>query len=77
MDVGVPELIIILVIILLLWGPGRLAKIGGELGTGIRAFRQGLGNEDKEEKEEPQPEAEDIQAAVPVAIEESRDGNGK
>ncbi len=55
MDVGVPELIIILVIVILLWGPGRLSKIGGELGSGIRAFRQGLDThpddvEDEEEK---------------------------
>ncbi len=71
MDVGVPELIIILVIILLLWGPGRLAKIGGELGTGIRAFRQGLGNEDKENQEEQQPVINE--PAAPVVVQNSED----
>ncbi len=48
---GIPELIIILVIVLLLFGPGRLGKIAGELGTGIRNFREGL-NEGKEEETE-------------------------
>ena len=48
---GVPELLIILVIVVLLFGPGRLGKIAGELGTGIRNFREGL-NEIKEEDEE-------------------------
>ncbi|MBT3336738.1 MAG: twin-arginine translocase TatA/TatE family subunit [Anaerolineae bacterium] len=50
---GVPELLIILVIVLLLFGPGRLGKIAGELGTGIRNFRNGLseGKEDEEEVE--------------------------
>ena len=48
---GVPELLIILVIVVLLFGPGRLGKIAGELGTGIRNFRDGL-NEIKEEEEE-------------------------
>ena len=46
---GVPELLIILVIVLLLFGPGRLGKIAGELGTGIRSFREGL-NEMKDEE---------------------------
>ncbi|MCF6278062.1 MAG: twin-arginine translocase TatA/TatE family subunit [Anaerolineales bacterium] len=46
---GAPELVIILIIVLLLFGPGRLGKIAGELGTGIRNFREGL-NEGKEEE---------------------------
>jgi len=42
MDIGPSELIIILIIVLLIFGPGRIAKIGRELGAGIRQFRQGL-----------------------------------
>jgi len=42
MNFGSIELIIILVIVLLLFGVGRISKIGGELGAGIRAFREGL-----------------------------------
>jgi sec-independent protein translocase protein TatA len=37
------EWIIILVIVLLIFGVGRLGKIGGELGKSIREFREGLG----------------------------------
>ena len=39
---GIPELLIILVVVLLLFGPGRIAKIAGELGKGIRSFRDGV-----------------------------------
>lgn len=46
-DLGVPELLIILVIVVLLFGPGRLGKIAGELGKGIRNFREGLGSKDE------------------------------
>jgi len=39
---GPTELIIILLIALLLFGVGRLGRLGGELGRGIREFRKGL-----------------------------------
>lgn len=39
------EWIVILLIVLLLFGPGRIGKIAGELGRGIRAFRDGLGKD--------------------------------
>jgi sec-independent protein translocase protein TatA len=49
--IGPLELTIILVIIILLFGVGRIGKIAGEMGSGIRAFREGLqGDKDKEEK---------------------------
>jgi sec-independent protein translocase protein TatA len=41
-QLGGTELIIILVIVLLLFGVNRVGKIGGELGRGIREFREGL-----------------------------------
>ncbi len=45
---GAPELLIILGIIILLFGVGRISKIAGELGSGIRAFKTGLkGNEEE------------------------------
>ncbi len=44
---GPTELIIILVIVIILFGVGRIGKIAGEMGSGIRAFRQGL-KEDEE-----------------------------
>ena len=48
-DFGLPELLIILVIVILLFGPGRLGKIAGELGKGIRSFREGIsGNKDED-----------------------------
>jgi len=47
---GPTELIIILVIVILLFGVGRIGKIAGELGSGIKAFRKGLQSEDEEKQ---------------------------
>ena len=53
---GPLELGIILVIVIIVFGVGRIRKIGGELGGGIKAFKDGLQGEDEEEvdqEEEP------------------------
>lgn len=48
MEIGVPELLIVLVIVIVLFGPGRFGKILGELGSGIRAFKDNLDPSEKE-----------------------------
>jgi len=48
MDIGPTELIIILLIVVLLFGVGRIGKVAGELGKGIRSFREGLRGEETE-----------------------------
>ena len=49
---GPTELIIVLVIIIVLFGVGRIGKIAGELGSSIRAFKDGLsGSEDEVDTE--------------------------
>lgn len=53
------EILIVLAIVLLLFGVGRIGKIGGELGSGIRAFRKGLkGDEEEKPEAEKKDEAE-------------------
>lgn len=47
MHLAGPELIIILIIVLLIFGVGRIARVGRELGTGIREFRKGVSGEDE------------------------------
>lgn len=55
-DFGIPELLIILVIVILLFGPGRIGKIAGELGKGIRSFREGISKDDEKKDEEKKDE---------------------
>lgn len=49
---GTTELIIILVIVLILFGVGRISKIAGEMGKGIRAFKEGVSLEEGSEEAE-------------------------
>jgi sec-independent protein translocase protein TatA len=53
---GTPELLILLTIVLLLFGVGRIGKIASELGRGIREFRQGI-SDDSGDKAEEKPKA--------------------
>lgn len=54
MTLGGWEWVIILIIVLLVFGVGRISKLGSEMGKGISAFREGMkeGQEDKDEAEE-------------------------
>ncbi len=45
--IGMPELIIILVIILIIFGAGKLPEIGEGLGRGIRSFKKATSGEDE------------------------------
>ena len=50
---GPLELTILLVIIVLLFGPGRIGKVAGEIGKSIKSFRDGLSGNDEEGSEKP------------------------
>jgi len=57
--IGLPELVIVLVIVLLIFGVGRLGKLGKDLGEGIREFRKGISGDDEEKAEETRATAEE------------------
>ena len=44
---GVPELIIILVIALLVFGAGKLPEVGGAIGKGIKGFKKAMSEDEK------------------------------
>ncbi len=52
MNFGTPELLILLVIVILLFGVGRISKISGELGKSIRTFRDNLSGKNEDAPEE-------------------------
>jgi sec-independent protein translocase protein TatA len=53
--IGIPELLIILVVVLLIFGPKRLPQLGRQLGGGMREFKdsiQGKGKDDDDETDD-------------------------
>jgi len=50
-QLGWPEVIIIMVVLILVFGVGRITKIGSELGSGIKSFKEGLSGKKNEESE--------------------------
>jgi sec-independent protein translocase protein TatA len=48
-NIGIPELVIILIIILLLFGASRLPEIGRGLGKGIKNFKDSTRDEAKDD----------------------------
>ena len=58
---GVPELMVILVIALVIFGPSKLPQIGSGLGKAIRDFKKGVtGGEDDDSDKEPKKDTKDL-----------------
>jgi sec-independent protein translocase protein TatA len=56
--IGLPrgsEWVIILLIVIILFGPGRIGRIAGELGKGIKSFREGLAGDKTEDSQGSEP----------------------
>jgi sec-independent protein translocase protein TatA len=60
---GIPELIVILVIVIVVFGAGRLSELGGAMGKSIKEFRKATADETV-----PAPEPVVAAPAPPVAV---------
>ena len=57
-NIGLPEILVVLVIALIIFGPKRLPELGKSLGKGIREFRSSIsGHDDEDEDEKPELES--------------------
>jgi sec-independent protein translocase protein TatA len=52
-NVGPLELIVVLIIALVIFGPKRLPELGRSMGRGIREFRSSVSGKDKDEESQP------------------------
>lgn len=77
LGMGVPELLIILAVILLIFGPKNLPKLGASVGKTVKSLREGLGGGEKlvEADDEEEAVEEIVEEAAPAAApQEDRQG---
>ena len=68
LGMGVPELLIILVVILLIFGPKNLPKLGSALGKTVKTLREGMGAGEKDVEEA--ADDEEVVEVVEEVVEE-------
>ena len=68
-SIGPLELIIVLVIVLLIFGPKRLPEMGRQLGKGMREFKDSVTGDSKDDDDVSLPPAEPAVPAAPAASE--------
>jgi sec-independent protein translocase protein TatA len=56
-SIGMPELLIILLIVIVIFGARRLPELGKSLGQGIKNFRKSMSGEEKNEDNSPRNES--------------------
>lgn len=67
------DLIIVLVIVLLIFGPKRLPGLGRQLGQGMREFKDSITGHSKDDEEEPRPELTSATASTPESTPAQRE----
>lgn len=50
--IGTTELLIILLIVVIIFGAGKLKNIGGDLGSAIKSFKEGMNDKDEPKKKQ-------------------------
>ncbi|ACV51617.1 twin-arginine translocase TatA/TatE family subunit [Lancefieldella parvula] len=60
LGLGIPELVLIVVVVMLIFGPKNLPKLGKAVGETVKGVREGMESENKEE-ESKEPEAEIVE----------------
>ena len=78
-NIGLPGLLLIAVVVLVLFGRGKISEMMGDFGKGVKSFKEGMSDEDKPSepseptRQIPPPSASD--GAVPPTPTETKDGS--
>ena len=71
--IGPWEIGLILTIILIVFGVGKLPQVGGAFGKAMRAFRKGQRGEEDEEEEKPELKKKAFRKATKVSVNQKKD----
>jgi len=70
-NIGLPGLLLIAVVVLVLFGRGKISSLMGEVGKGITAFKKGVKDADEDENRAVE-EAKDVTPAADTASEKDK-----
>ncbi len=73
LGMGMPELIIILCVVLLIFGPKNLPKLGSAIGKTVKSLREGMGGDEKKAEAEDEEYAEEAVPAKAMEAAEEAD----
>jgi len=62
-NIGLPEIIIVLVIALIIFGPKRLPELGNSLGRGIKEFKGSVSGDNKDDEDSVETKKAQLEAA--------------
>ncbi|MBY6134764.1 twin-arginine translocase TatA/TatE family subunit [Leisingera sp. XS_AS12] len=63
-NIGLPGILLIAVVVLVLFGRGKISSLMGEIGKGITSFKKGISEGNKELEEDTAAEAKDVTPAT-------------
>ena len=75
LGLGIPELLVILIVVLLIFGPKNLPKIGSALGKTVKNVREGMEGDEEEETPAKVVKASEFEAPVIVDDEDDADAD--
>jgi sec-independent protein translocase protein TatA len=68
-NIGPLEIIVVIVVLLIIFGPKRLPSLGRSLGSGMREFKDSItGKDDRDDEDEPRPALAASQVEEPAAV---------
>jgi sec-independent protein translocase protein TatA len=76
-NIGLPEILIVLIIALIVFGPKRLPELGRSLGKGINEFRDGMSGAHEDEEDKDMRELQQSKAAAEAEVVETADADAE
>ena len=72
---GLTELLVVLAIVLLIFGPKRLKSLGSDLGSAIKGFRTAVSDDEKKQEDDPRVIEGQVNSAQKSKAESKQDSN--
>lgn len=76
MSIGIWQVVLVLLIVLILFGAGKLPKVMGDVAKGVKNFKSGLKDDEEDEKEPKTISADETPKAADPAMKKDQTAQG-